>query len=225
MAGAQVLMNVAENAKGDLAIYKDYMSDYIKDLDAILKLLPKNEDVKVLCKIMKDVAYQGLDKIEKAKMQKTSKRRNYRIAIRGEANWGSYGHQFLEGAGFGAGSTGGSWQGALAGGLGFGLADAARDIAHHMNDDDYKATAYAAELNEKVRSMANQVKKYDKGFADTLSQYGQQFEDYFRKYIFSPNALENFRDKFLFPKKEPIETPYNLLSEMKFEKEQQQKRY
>jgi hypothetical protein len=225
MAGAQVLMNVAENAKGDLAIYKDYMSDYIKDLDAILKLLPKNEDVKVLCKIMKDVAYQGLDKIEKAKMQKTSKRRNYRIAIRGEANWGSYGHQFLEGAGFGAGSTGGSWQGALAGGLGFGLADAARDIAHHMNDDDYKATAYAAELNEKVRSMVNQVKKYDKGFADTLSQYGQQFEDYFRKYIFSPNALENFRDKFLFPKKEPIETPYNLLSEMKFEKEQQQKRY
>ena len=39
--GAEALMSLAEEAKGDLAIYQDYYSDFKKDLDAIEKLFQK----------------------------------------------------------------------------------------------------------------------------------------------------------------------------------------
>jgi hypothetical protein len=216
--GTKALLDVAENAKGDLAIYKDYMSDYIKDLEAISKLYPKDENIQILINVMKRVANKGLKIIEDAKMTKTSQNKNYRIAIVGEANWGSYGRQFLEGAAFGAGSTK-TWQGALGSGLGFAVSDAAKDVFHKfLTDDDYKATAYAAELGEKAKSMANQVKKYNPGYAATIRRYTEEFENYFRKYVFSPNKLEKFRDQKLFGIKK-IETPHILLGEIELIKQ------
>ena len=218
LVGTQALLNIAENAKGDLAIYIDYMSDYNKDLEAISKLYPKDENIQILIDVMKDIANDGLEIIKDAKSKKTSNNKNYRIAIVGEANWGSYGRQFLEGAAFG-GASSKTWQGALAAGLGFGLADAAKDIYHNLfTDDDYKATAYAAELKEKAISMANQVKKYNPGYAATLRKYTEEFENYFRKYVFSPNKLEKFRDQNLFGIKK-VETPHTLLGELELKKE------
>jgi hypothetical protein len=216
--GSEALMNVAENLKGDLGIYIDYKSDYDKDLNAISKLYPKDENIKILIKLMRDLAERGLQALKEGKSKKTSIKKNYKIAIVGEANWGSYGHQGLSGAAFGAGATK-TWQGALASGLGFALADAGKDLYHNLQDDDYKATALAAELNHKTKSMANQLDKYNKGLADDLRLFAKQFEDYFRKYIYAPSGLENFRNKNIVDTRKKVETPHLMLQTIELEKE------
>jgi hypothetical protein len=218
LAGSEILMNVAENIKGDLAIYIDYMSDYEKDLAAISKLYPKDENIKILIDLMKDLAIKGLTAIKEGKSKKTSRKKNYRIAIVGEANWGSYAHQGLSGAAFGAGATK-TWQGALATGLGFALADAGKDVFHNFQDTDYKATALAAELHHKTKSMANQLDKYDKGLAEDLRLFSEEFENYFRKYIYAPDAVENFRNKNIINLHKKVETPHLMLQAIELEKE------
>jgi hypothetical protein len=211
MIGAKTLMNIGENVKGDLAIYIDYMSDYNKDLDAIVRLYPKHRKLNLLINKMRDIANQGLEIIKTEKNKKASKKKNYRIAIRGEANWGSYAHQGLEGAAFGAGATK-TWQGALASGLGFAGYDALKDFHHNRQDTDYQATAYAHELVEKTESMANQLGKYDEQAARTLRKHAEEFEYWMERNIYKPDsAIEKFRDNVLFnPKSKYKNEPYML---------------
>lgn len=211
MGATKLLLDVGENYKGDLAIYIDYMSDYNKELDAIQRLYPKHKKLNLLIVRMREIAEEGLEIIKREKNKRKSSNKNYRIAIRGEANWGSYGNQFLQGAGFGAGATK-TWQGALGSGLGFAGFDALKDIYHNLRDTDYQATAYAHELVEKTTSMANQLDKYSRSAANTLRMYAKEFEQWMEKNIYkADHPLEKFRDNVLFnPKKELDTTPFHL---------------
>jgi len=209
--GAEGVMSVAENLKGDLAIYKDYLGDYNKDLNAILEQYPKNEDISILVDLLKTKGQKGLKIIEDAKNQVVSNRKRYKIAIKGEANIGSYLHQFLSGAAGGAAATK-TWQGALVSGLGDMAYDIGKDVYHNLQDTDYKATAYAAEVVEKVESMANQVEKYDREFANDLRNTAMQFEAWFRKNIYkvsenklNPDSWRNYLEKNVFNKKDELE--------------------
>ena len=209
--GAEGVMSVLENLKGDLAIYKDYLSDYNKDLNAILELYPKNQDIKILVDLMKRKGFEGLQKLEAAKTKAANSNKRYKIAIKGEANIGSYLHNFLSGAAGGAAATK-TWQGALISGLGDMAYDIGKDVYHNTQDADYKATAYAAELVEKVESMANQLDKYDRSFADQLRNSSIQFEAWFRKNIYkvsknkwNPDAWRDYLQKNVFNKKDELE--------------------
>jgi hypothetical protein len=191
LLGAEGAMAIAEQAKGDLAIYEDYMSDYMKDLDAIKNLYPNNEDLDSLIKLLKKIANEGLEEIKNAKnKQVVTMRKNYKLAIVGDANWGSYGHQFLSGAGMGA-ATSKSWQGALAGGLGMSLADIGKDIFHNMQSDEYKAAAYSNELKNKASTMFLQLKKYNPQKAISLKTWVENFDVYVRKNIYKEENLED----------------------------------
>ncbi len=224
--GAEGVMSVLENLKGDLAIYKDYLSDYNKDLNAILELYPKNQDIKILVDLMKRKGFEGLQKLEAAKAKVASNKR-YKIAIKGEANIGSYFHNFLSGAAGGAAATK-TWQGALVSGLGDMAYDIGKDVYHNFQDADYKATAYAAELVEKAESMANQLDKYDRSFADQLRNSSLQFEAWFRKNIYkvsknkwNPDAWRDYLQKNVFNKKDELEEvadTYQMDEYLKLEK-------
>ncbi len=225
--GAEGVMSVLENLKGDLAIYKDYLSDYNKDLNAILELYPKNQDIKILVDLMKRIGLQGLQKLEAAKAKVANSNKRYKIAIKGEANIGSYLHNFLSGAAGGAAATK-SWQGALVSGLGDMAYDIGKDVYHNTQDADYKATAYAAELAEKAESMANQLDKYDRSFADQLRNSSLQFEAWFRKNIYkvsknkwNPDAWRDYLQKNVFNKKDELEEvadTYQMDEYLKLEK-------
>ena len=185
--GAEALMSLAEQAKGDLAIYEDYFSDFKKDLSAIQELFPNNIDLIEIIRLLKMTADDGKQAIIEGKRKKTEsiRKKNYRIAIVGEANWGSYLHNFLAGAASGA-VTGGGVPGAAIAGGGFALADAGKDIAHHLRSKEYQAAAYSHELVEKTHSMVNQLKKYDPILAEELIKYAEEFNLYVMKYIYEP---------------------------------------
>lgn len=189
MLAAEGAMNIAENIKGDLEIYKDYQSDYNKDLDALSALYPENQDLQELIKVMRVYADDGLKALIEAKSKKASRRKNYKIAIVGNANWGSYAHQGLSGAAMGA-ASGGGLIGAGIGGLGMALADASKDIFHNLQSDEYKAAAYTNELVEKTESMVNQIAKYDALSATKLKNIVEDFDRYVRKYIYKEEDVE-----------------------------------
>lgn len=182
-------MNILENIKGDIEIYKDYQSDYNKDLDALSALYPKNQDLQELIKVMRVYADDGLKALIETKSKKASRRKNYKIAIVGNANWGSYAHQGLSGAAMGA-ASGGGLIGAGIGGLGMALADASKDIFHNLKSDEYKAAAYTNELVEKTESMVNQIAKYDAISASKLKNIVEDFDRYVRKYIYKEEDVE-----------------------------------
>jgi hypothetical protein len=186
---AEGAMNLAENIKGDLEIYKDYQSDYNKDLDALSKLYPENKDLQELIKVMQVYAEDGLKALIEAKSKKANRRKNYKIAIVGEANWGSYGHQGLSGAAMGAAAGGGPW-GAAISGLGMALADASKDVFHNLQSKEYQAAAYTHELVEKTESMVNQLAKYDAVAATKLKSIVEDFDKYVRKYIYKEKDVE-----------------------------------
>lgn len=191
LLGAEALMNVAENIKGDVAIYKDYLSDYHKDLDALSKLFPKNNDLQALISVMRTYANDGLKIILKSKAKKKAQsNKNYKIAIVGDANWGSYAHQALSGGAMGA-AMGGGPIGAAIGALGMGLADASKDIFHNLQSKEYQAAAYTNELKEKTETLVNQINKYDKFYGIQLSNLVEEFDNYVRKFIYKEKNVKN----------------------------------
>lgn len=115
--------------------------------------------------------------------------KNQRLAIVGQANWGSYLHQFLSGAAMGT-PTGGLG-GAATAGAGMALWDAAKDVWHNFQTKEYKAAAYSNELVKKSKSMINQLKKVDPQLASGLSVLVTDFNNYVRKNI---NKEQNIKD-------------------------------
>lgn len=190
LLAAEGAMSLAENLKGDIAIYKDYLGDFHKDLDAISKLYPKNKDLQELIKVMRKYGDDGLKIILDVKSRRKANRKNYRIAIVGEANWGSYAHQGLSGAAMGA-AMGGGPIGAAIGGLGMALADASKDIFHNWQSNAYKAAAYTNELKQKTQTLVNQINKYDKIFGNQLKNVVDEFDVYVRKFIYKEKDLDD----------------------------------
>lgn len=134
---------------------------------------------------------QGVGSMVGAKPQQTHatyNNKNQRLAIVGQANWGSYLHQFLSGAAMGAAGGAG---GAAVSGTGMALWDAAKDVWHNFQSKEYKAAAYSNELVTKSRSMINQLKKADPNFANGLSALVRDFNNYVRKNI---NKEKNVAD-------------------------------
>ena len=195
LLAAEGAMSVVENIKGDLEIYKDYLTDFNKDLDALSKLYPKNKDLQMLIFLIRKFGDKGLKIIEEAKKPVISNsNKRYKLAIVGDANWGSYGHQGLSGAAMGAAMSSGNLFGALAGGVGMALADASKDIFHNFQSKEYKAAAYTHELVEKTRTLINQLAKYDNLFAMQLSKFVDQLDVYVRKNIYKEEGLEDPRE-------------------------------
>ena len=118
--------------------------------------------------------------IKPAQAKAVYNNKNQRLAIVGQANWGSYLHQFLSGAAMGAGGGAG---GAAISGTGMALWDAAKDVWHNFQSKQYKAAAYSNELATKSRSMIYQLKKVDPQFAGMLSVVVTGFNNYVKKYI------------------------------------------
>lgn len=118
--------------------------------------------------------------IKPAQAKAVYNNKNQRLAIVGQANWGSYLHQFLSGAAMGAGGGAG---GAAISGTGMALWDAAKDVWHNFQSKQYKAAAYSNELATKSRSMIYQLKKVDPQFAGMLSVVVIGFNNYVKKYI------------------------------------------
>lgn len=192
LLAAEGAMSLVENIKGDLGIYKDYLTDFNKDLDALSKLYPKNNDLQMMIFLIRKFGDKGLNIIEEAKKPvNASRNKRYKIAIVGDANWGSYGHQGLSGAAMGAAMSAGNPIGALIGGLGMGLADASKDIFHNLQSKEYKAAAYTHELVEKTRTLVNQLAKYDKLFATQLNKFVNELDVYVRKNIYKEEGLED----------------------------------
>lgn len=192
LLAAEGAMSLVENIKGDLGIYKDYLTDFNKDLDALSKLYPKNNDLQMMIFLIRKFGDKGLSIIEEAKQPvNASRNKRYKIAIVGDANWGSYGHQGLSGAAMGAAMSAGNPIGALIGGLGMGLADASKDIFHNLQSKEYKAAAYTHELVEKTRTLVNQLAKYDKLFATQLNKFVNELDVYVRKNIYKEEGLED----------------------------------
>jgi hypothetical protein len=114
--------------------------------------------------------------------------KNQRLAIVGQANWGSYLHNFFSGAAMGApGGVGG----AVTSGTGMALWDAAKDIYHNFQSKEYKAAAYSNELIKKSRSMIEQLKKADPKLALGLSTLVKDFNNYVRKNINKEKNVAN----------------------------------
>lgn len=194
--GGEAILNVAENIKGDLKIYQDYLSDYHKDLDALSALYPENQDLAELIKVMRVYAEDGLKKLielkneaEKTNNKTANREKNYRIAIVGDANYKSYLNRAFTGGLFGA-ALGGGPIGAGVGALGMALADASKDIYHNLQSKEYKAAAYSHELVEKTQSMVNQLAKYSQLEATKLRTLVEDFDRYVRKYIYKEKDLE-----------------------------------
>jgi hypothetical protein len=136
-------------------------------------------------------AVGGLVGIKPAQTVAVYNNKNQRLAIVGEANWGSYLHNFLSGAAMGApGGVGG----AAASGTGMALWDAAKDIWHNFQSKQYKAAAYSNELVKKSQSMINQLKKVDPQIASALAAIVTDFNNYVRKNI---NNEKNVADPTL----------------------------
>jgi len=207
LLASEGVMSIIENIKGDLELYKDYLSDYHKDLDALSQLYPKNKDLNSMIFLIRKFGDQGLKIIEEAKHKAqtatqpksqlkkfNSTNKRYKIAIVGGANWGSYAHQGLSGAAMGAAMGAGNPIAALIGGLGMGLADASKDIFHNLQSKEYQAAAYTHELVDKTRTLVNQLGKYDKLFALQISKYVDQLDIYVRKNIYKEEGLEDPKD-------------------------------
>ncbi len=201
--GTEALFSSLEEMKGSLNIYKDYHSDYNKILLEILRLLPNNQEIKPMIRELYDMGNAGLeliieskkikDELAKKPIKKSNSLYNIKIAIKGKANWGSYLHNFLSGAAGGAAATK-TWQGALLSGLGDAFYDIGTDVYFNLQDNDYKATALAKELEEKAATLYNQVLKYEQVnpwrvifWASLFIPRVQNFHSYVRTNIYKPS--------------------------------------
>ena len=192
--GAEAIMSGIEEMRGSLNIYKDYHSDYVMILKEIVRLLPSRKDLQPMIANLLIAGNTGLDKLRQyRKASSQTKSHNYRIAIKGQANIGSYLHNFFSGAVGGAAATK-SWQGALISGLGDAFYDIGTDVYYNMQDNDYKATALAKELIEKAETMAIQVAKFSNNqntdpakWAEDFMKIVVEFEDYMRKNVYKPS--------------------------------------
>ena len=192
--GAEAFLSGIEELRGSLNIYKDYHNDYKKILKEIVRLLPSRKDLLPKILHLSLAGETGLDIIRQNKKSASLiSNKNYKIAIKGQANYGSYLHNFFTGA-VGGGAATKSWQGALLSGLGDAFYDIGTDVYYNLQDNDYKATALAKELVDKAKTMAIQVNKYSKEPFDTPSEWAQsfmvevqEFEAYMRKNVYKPS--------------------------------------
>lgn len=187
---ADPLINLGEAMlSGPAKMYSSRMSDAIKNIAAIKKLIPNDPNLTALLDSLSQQMNLGAQLFTK----KAYNNKINRIAVVGDfrSNIGDYVRQTGIGAGAGAVSGGllgsvapifgnvvGAGAGALIGGIS-GLAGAvAGDIAYQFKNNAQKASWNAGEMQEKLGTMADQIEKINPQVSIMLRKLGQDVKNY-----------------------------------------------
>ena len=188
---ADPLINLGEALlTGPAKMYSSRMSDAIKNIAAIKKLIPNDPNLTALLDSLSQQMNAGAQLFTK---KASYNNKNKRLAVIGDfaGNRGDYARQTAIGAGTGAMSGGllgsiapgignliGAGAGAITGGLS-GLAGAmAGDIVYQFKNNVQKASWNAGEMQEKLITMADQIQKINPQISVMLNKLGQDVKNY-----------------------------------------------
>ena len=188
---ADPLINLGEALlTGPAKMYSSRMSDAIKNIAAIKKLIPNDPNLTALLDSLSQQMNAGAQLFTK---KASYNNKNKRLAIIGDfaGNRGDYARQTAIGAGTGAmggglvgsiapgiGNLIGAGVGAVTGGLS-GLAGAmAGDIVYQFKNNAQKASWNAGEMQEKLMTMAEQIQKINPQISVMLNKLGQDVKNY-----------------------------------------------
>lgn len=188
---ADPLINLGEALlTGPAKMYASRMSDAIKNIAAIKKLIPNDPNLTALLDSLSQQMNAGAQLFTK---KASYNNKNKRLAVIGDfaGNRGDYARQTMIGAGTGAmggglvgsiapgiGNLIGAGVGAVTGGLS-GLAGAmAGDIAYQFKNNAQKASWNAGEMQEKLMTMAEQIQKINPQTSVMLNKLGQDVKNY-----------------------------------------------
>ena len=196
---ADPLINLGEALlTGPAKMYSSRMSDAIKNIAAIKKLIPNDPNLTALLDSLSQQMNSGAQSFTaKTNNQPAPAQNNQaaptqnnqavnasynnkinRVAVIGDptSNLGDYGRQALIGAGGGA-LLGGPL-GMLTGAIG-GLASAAAgDVVYQFKNNAQKASWNAGEMQEKLGTMADQLQKTNPQVSIMLRKLGQDVKNY-----------------------------------------------
>jgi hypothetical protein len=196
---ADPLINLGEALlTGPAKMYSSRMSDAIKNIAAIKKLIPNDPNLTALLDSLSQQMNSGAQSFTaKTNNQPAPAQNNQptpaqnnqavnasynnkinRVAVIGDptSNLGDYGRQALIGAGSGA-LLGGPL-GMLTGAIG-GLASAAAgDVVYQFKNNAQKASWNAGEMQEKLGTMADQLQKANPQVSIMLRKLGQDVKNY-----------------------------------------------
>ncbi len=196
LAGAAVglaadpLLNLGEALlSGPAKMYSSRMSDAIKNIAAIKKFIPNDPNLIALL----DSLSQQMNLGAQSFTRKAYNNKINRIAVVGDfrGNLGDYARQTAIGAGSGAltgalagtvvpgaGNVVGAGLGALTGGISGLVGAVAGDIAYQFKNNAQKASWNAGEMQEKLSTMADQIKQSNPQVAIMLNKLGQDVKNY-----------------------------------------------
>ncbi len=187
---ADPLLNLGEALlTGPAKMYASRMSDAIKNIANIKKLIPNDPNLTALLDSLSQQMNAGAQLFTK---KAAFNNKNNRLATIGDfgSNIGDYARQTAIGAGSGAigggllgsivpgaGNLIGAAAGAITGGIG-GLAGAiGGDIAYQFKNNAQKASWNAGEMQEKLGTMADQVQKINPQVGLMLRKLGQDIKN------------------------------------------------
>ena len=196
LAGAAVsmaadpLLNLGEALlSGPAKMYSSRMSDAIKNIAAIKKFIPNDPNLIALLNSLSQQMNLGAQSFTR----KAYNNKINRIAVVGDfqGNLGDYARQTAIGAGSGAltgalagtvvpgaGNVVGAGLGALTGGISGLVGAVAGDIAYQFKNNAQKASWNAGEMQEKLSTMADQIKQINPQVAIMLNKLGQDVKNY-----------------------------------------------
>jgi len=187
---ADPLLNLGEALlTGPAKMYASRMSDAIKNIANIKKLIPNDPNLTALLDSLSQQMNAGAQLFTK---KAAFNNKNNRLATIGDfkSNIGDYARQTAIGAGSGAigggllgsivpgaGNLIGAAAGAITGGIG-GLAGAiGGDIAYQFKNNAQKASWNAGEMQEKLGTMADQLQKINPQVGLMLRKLGQDIKN------------------------------------------------
>ena len=188
---ADPLINLGEALlSGPAKMYASRMSDAIKNINAIKKLIPNDPNLTALLDSLSQQMNIGAQTFTK---KATYNNKNNRLATIGDfsSNRGDYLRQTAIGAGTGAmggglvgsvapgiGNLIGAGIGALTGGLGGFAGAIGGDIIYQFKNNAQKASWNAGEMQEKLYTMSEQIEKTNPQVGIMLRKLGQDIKNY-----------------------------------------------
>ena len=177
---ANPLINEAEaRIIGPQKMYETRTKDILKNMQAIQRLIPNDNKINMLIQQLQQTIQQGYLLFQK---RATYNNKNTRLAVIGDFNAGQYGRDALIGAGTGAmaglaaGGVGAA-PGAIIGAVGGGLGSAAFDIAYQFKNNFQKASWQAGEMEEKIKTLYDQIEKLNPQLAITLRKIAKDIKN------------------------------------------------
>ena len=164
---------------GPQKMYQTRYQDVVKNIQAIQKFIPNDNKINMLIQQLQQTIQQGNQLFQK---RATYNNKNTRLAVIGDFNTGQYSRDALIGAGTGAmvgAAAGGvgAVPGALIGAVGGGLGSAAFDIAYQFKNNYQKASWQAGEMEEKIRTMFDQIKDLNPQLATMLQKIAKDIKN------------------------------------------------